>query len=282
MFRKFSEHLIGICLGQVYLVHRYDNGNTGIFGVVNSLNGLGHYSVVGGYYQYRYIGYLSSSGPQSGKSFVARCIEECYFFPTFQLNLGSTDMLGYTPFFSTGYIGFSNTVEQGSFTVINVTHYDNHRGSLLKFTFLFLELFLDQLLNFLFWTFYFGQITEFFRYLDSNIGIYSVVDSGENSPFHQFGYDFVGGYIQKFRQFSNGNNFGNLDNFEFFLLLLFLGGSTGRFFRSFFLNFFFHPRFLSEFFFTFPSRGFFSFFFPLLGFFILHLLFVFLLLLLRY
>ena len=96
--------------------------------MVDGFYGLRHHTVVGGDNEDSDIRYLSSAGAHFGKGFVTGGIEESDF-PSGNFNLISTDMLGDPAGFSRRHIGIADGVEEGGFTVVNMTHNRNDRGS---------------------------------------------------------------------------------------------------------------------------------------------------------
>ena len=121
--------------------------------MVNCLHGLGHNAVVGRYYQNGNIRCIGTTHTHSGKCFVSGCIEEGNLSVVDGYGI-STDVLGNTACFPVGYVGLTDGIQKGCFTVVNVTHYaDNGRtGNQIFIVFIiFLQQLFDNIdLDFLF------------------------------------------------------------------------------------------------------------------------------------
>ena len=110
--------------------------------MVDGLYGLGHYAVVRCYYQNRDIGSVGTTHTHSGKCFVSGSIQESDLTVSHIYSI-STDVLGDTAGLTIGYIGLTDGIQQGSLTMVNVTHNTDYGRSLHQI-FLFLFVFLQQ------------------------------------------------------------------------------------------------------------------------------------------
>ena len=71
---------------------------------------------------------------------MSRCIQKCNFFTVNADNI-STDMLCNTTRLMFRYIGFTNGIQKGSLTVVNVTHYADNRWTFFHLAFVLFFLF---------------------------------------------------------------------------------------------------------------------------------------------
>ena len=134
---QFLFDTVRVCFRFVNFVNCYDNWHTCCFCMVNCFDGLRHYTVVGSNYQNRNICYLCTTGTHRCKRFVTWSIQEGNFLSA-DFYLISTDMLCDTAGFGRGNMGRTNFVQQGCFTMVNMTHNGNNRRTMLQiFRFVF-------------------------------------------------------------------------------------------------------------------------------------------------
>ena len=143
---KLIENVIGISLGLIHFVNCYDNINACGLCVVYSLNGLGHYTVVGGYYQNCDIGGLSTSHTHGGEGLVTGGVKEGDVL-TVGLYAVCAYGLGNSACLALGDVGVSDSVKDGGLTVVNVTHNANYGRTLDHILFLVLCLVKELLLD---------------------------------------------------------------------------------------------------------------------------------------
>ncbi len=94
--------------------------------MIDGFQGLRHHAVISRYHQHGNIGYLCPAGAHGRKGLVSGSIEENNL-PSLIGNLISADMLGNAPGFARRYIGFANSVEQRSFTMVDMAHHRDYR-----------------------------------------------------------------------------------------------------------------------------------------------------------
>ena len=96
--------------------------------MLNGFDGLRHDTVVCSNHKDSNVSDLGSAGSHVRKSGVTGSIEESD--GSFRkVNLVGTDVLGDAAKFLSGDVGFSNVVEKGSLTVVDVTHDCDDRWS---------------------------------------------------------------------------------------------------------------------------------------------------------
>src|SRR5665647_1386955 len=102
--------------------------------MVDGFNGLWHHIIVSCNDDDDNVGDFGTTGTHGGKGFVTRCIQEGDFTTVIQRNVISTDVLCDTTGFTGNNIGATNIIEQGSLTMVDVTHdRDNWRTRLQIF-----------------------------------------------------------------------------------------------------------------------------------------------------
>ena len=152
--------------------------------MADRLDGLRLYAVIGSDYQYSDIGDLCTPGTHGGKCFVSRRIQE-YDLLSVDGYLRRTDVLGDTTGLIGGDVGVSNCVQQGSFTVVNVTHNGDDRSSGFEFAFRILMQ-LQALFRLLFNFFgYHNADAQIIGQHLHHIFIDSLVQSSHDSHLHQ-------------------------------------------------------------------------------------------------
>ena len=139
MLSQLLLYMVRICAHAVHLVDSNNNGHLCCLGMVNSLNGLGHYTVVCSNYQNSNVSYLGTTSTHSGEGFVTGGIQKDDLL-ALVINLICTNVLGNTARFACGYISFANSVQQRGFAVVNVTHNSDYRrtGQALLFGVIYL------------------------------------------------------------------------------------------------------------------------------------------------
>ena len=109
-------------------VHLIDSNHEDYFGVermLQGLVGLGHEAVIRRHHEYRNIRDRGAARAHFGKSGVTRRIEESYFVAV-MLDLVSSNVLRNAPRLPRGYIRFTDGIQQGSFSMVDVTENANH------------------------------------------------------------------------------------------------------------------------------------------------------------
>ena len=126
MLSQLLFNVIRICARTVDFIDSYNDRYLGSLSMVDSLDGLRHYTVICCYNQNCNVGYLCAAGTHSSESLMARGIQEDNLL-ALVVNLVSTDMLGNTAGLAGGNVGFTDSVQQGGFTMVNVAHNGNNR-----------------------------------------------------------------------------------------------------------------------------------------------------------
>ncbi len=143
MFGKCSLYVLDVCSGLIYFIDCNYYGNICVLSMVYCFNRLRHDTVVCGNYQNGYVCDRSATRTHRSKCFVSRSIKESDFFVLYVYRI-CTDMLCYAACFSACYRCLSDSVEERSFAVVNVTHNGNYRRTLYEILFrigLFMEFF---------------------------------------------------------------------------------------------------------------------------------------------
>ena len=97
--------------------------------MVDCLDCLWHDCIVGGDDDDCEVGHLGSSGTHCREGFVARGVEEGDSLPVREFHVVGTDVLGDSSCLSCNNVGFPDVVEEGSLTVVNVSHHGDDRRS---------------------------------------------------------------------------------------------------------------------------------------------------------
>ena len=133
----------------IYLVDRYYYFNTCCLGMVDSLNSLRHYSVIGRNNKYGDIRRIGTPHTHGSEGLMSGSIKEGYLLIS-NLNNICTDVLGDTARLTVNNICLPYAVKKGGLTMVNVSHYtDNGRtlNHLACILFIFLKKFLYNIDN---------------------------------------------------------------------------------------------------------------------------------------
>ena len=147
-------HTLDVCARLVDLVDGNNDLYPGCLRVVNRLHSLRHHAVIRCNHQDCDIRGICSTHTHCGKRLMSRSIKECNLFSV-DLHHISADVLGDSTRLTVCHIGVADRIEQGSFTMVNVSHYTDNRRPLLHQAFVFLILFqefLDYIDNLFFLT----------------------------------------------------------------------------------------------------------------------------------
>ena len=126
MLGQLLFNVIRICARTVDFIDSYNDRYLCSLSMVDSLDGLRHYTVICCYNQNCNVGYLCAAGTHSGESLMARGIQE-YNLLALVVYLISTDVLGNTAGLAGSNVGFTDSIQQGGFTMVNVAHNGNNR-----------------------------------------------------------------------------------------------------------------------------------------------------------
>ena len=97
--------------------------------MVDGLHGLWHDGVVSRDDDDREVGELGTPGSHGGEGLVSRSVKESDPPAVRELDVVSSDVLGDSSSLSGDHVGFADIVEQGSLTMVDMTHDGDHRGS---------------------------------------------------------------------------------------------------------------------------------------------------------
>ena len=177
--------------------------------MVDGFQGLGHDPVIGGDNQNNDIGNLGAARPHGGKRLMSGRVQKGNM--TFVGgNMISADMLGNPSGFHIGDPGFTNHIEQRSFTMIDMPHNGYHRWSFLQ---------LLGIVGFLFQYLFFLEggtrtldfIIKFGRHQGRCIIVDTLVDSGHKTQAHESSDHFAGFDSHAFCQFGQYDSFIDLN-----------------------------------------------------------------------
>ena len=126
MLSQLLFNVIRICARTIDFIDSYNDRYLGSLSMVDSLDGLRHYTVICCYNQDSNVSYLSAAGTHSGEGLMARGIQEDNLL-ALVVYLISTDMLGNTAGLAGGNVSFTDSIQQRGFTMVNVAHNGNNR-----------------------------------------------------------------------------------------------------------------------------------------------------------
>ena len=179
------------------------------FGVGNRLDGLRHHAVVGCDHENHNVGCFCTTRTHGGKCFVTRSIQEGNH-AAWGFNVVCTDVLGNAARFALYHFGTADVVQQGSFTVVDVTHDGNHRRTRQCFGFYCFHAFIQECFRIVGGG-RFADVAEFFHHNQGGVLVDGLVDGDHHAHFHQ-GFNHFDAFNGHFvRQIGNGNGFGNQD-----------------------------------------------------------------------
>ena len=121
MLSQFTNHALRIRSWLINLVDSYDDWDIGRLRVVDSFNRLRHNTIISRHHQDSDIRHRGTTGPHRSKGRVSRSIQESNLLATF-LDLVSTDVLSNTTCFTCSYARVTQGIQEGCFTMVNVSH----------------------------------------------------------------------------------------------------------------------------------------------------------------
>ena len=170
--------------------------------MVDGFDCLRHNAVVRSNYQDGNICNIGTACTHRSKCFVSRCIQEGNLLAVVG-NLVSTDVLRDAACFACGNMRMPNAVQNGSLTVVNVTHDNNNRAAFLGILCGIL------LINQTFFNgndhFFFYLCAQFLGNKGSGIKVDFLVDGCHNAQHHQLFDDFRCCYLQPACQFADND-----------------------------------------------------------------------------
>ena len=143
MLSQLTNHALRIRSWLIDLVDGYDDWDISGFGMVDRFDRLRHNTVISRNDQDSDIRHRGTAGPHRSKGRVSRRIQESNLLAAF-LDLVSTDVLSNTTCFACCYARVTQGIQEGCFTMVNVSHDgDNWRtlyqGILVDITFFYEE-----------------------------------------------------------------------------------------------------------------------------------------------
>ena len=132
VFSKLLFNVVRVCTFTVHFVNSNNDRYLRCFSVVNCFDGLGHYAVICCNYKNSNVSYLRTTSTHCGERFVTGGVKEYDLF-ALVVNFVRTDVLGNTASFACSNVGFTDSVQQRGFTVVNVTHNSNYRRTQYTF-----------------------------------------------------------------------------------------------------------------------------------------------------
>ena len=184
--------------------------------MADSFNSLRFNPVIGGNNQNDNIGYLGSAGTHFRKCFVSRRINERNFLAIVQRNLISADVLRNTACFTRSNIRFTQCIQQGRFTVVNVSHNSYYRRTRQQIG-LGISRTGQAFLNIAFGH-AFKFMSHFFNDNLRRIGINRLVNRRHNAQGHQLFDNIRAFFRHTVCQILHSDNFRDYDFFDYFFL----------------------------------------------------------------
>ena len=138
-------YTLNVCGGLINLIYGNDNFDACCLCMVNCLNGLGHDTVICCNHENRNIRRICTTHTHCREGLMSRRIQERNV-SSVKRNGVSTDMLRNTAGLALRNVRLTNGIQQGGFTMVNVTHDTDNGRSLLQIL-LVLVFLLQELLN---------------------------------------------------------------------------------------------------------------------------------------
>ena len=205
---QFFLDAVRICTFLIHLVDSNNNGDSGSLGVIDRFDCLRHDTVIGSHNQNCNICDISTAGTHCCECFVTRCIQECDVLALIAY-LICTDMLGNAAGFTCGNVSVTDSVQNGSLTVVNVTHNADNRAAF--FGILGIVVLVDQTVFNGHDHFVLYLCTQFLCHQRCGIEIDLLVNGRHNAQHHQLLDDFGSGDFQTGRQFADSDYVRNAD-----------------------------------------------------------------------
>ena len=150
---KFLFYSFYICTWFIDLVDCNNDLNACCFCMADCLNSLWHNTIVCSNNKYCDICGVCTTHTHSSECLMSRCIQECDLLSV-DLNNRCTDVLCDSTSLTSGYMGITDCIQKGCFTMVNVTHNADYRRSGNH----------CRLVFFLFFQKFFDNVYFFFRF----------------------------------------------------------------------------------------------------------------------
>ena len=200
---------VGVGAGLIDLVDGEDDGNARSHGVVDGFLGLGHHIVVGGNDDNGDVGDLCTASTHGGERFVTGGVEEGDGAAIFEADIVGTDVLCDTTGLTGDDIGVANVVEQGGFTVVDVTH-DGDDGSAGFEIFVAVDFFDDRFLHFC--ADKLGAEAKFVGHHLNGLLVEALVDRNHDADAHAGADDLRNGDIHHRGELVGGHKLGEFEH----------------------------------------------------------------------
>ena len=208
-------YALNVCGGLINLIHGNNDLDAGCLCMVNRLNGLRHYAVVRCHHKDCNIRSVRAAHTHGGEGFMSGRIQEGDVTAV-QRNGICTDVLRDAAGLALGYVRLTDRIQQGSLTVVNVTHNADYGRSLLQILLVLLVL-LQELLDDVNLHFLLAKDLIIHRERLS-LFIRNLLVQGHNLPFHKELLDQrCGLLLHLIRKILDGNGLGKGDHLDHFL-----------------------------------------------------------------
>ena len=218
ILRQLLFYTLNICAGFIYFINSYNNLNTCSLCVIDSLYGLRHYAVIGCNYEDCDIGRIGAAHTHCRERLMSRSIQKRNFLSV-HFNHISADMLRNSAGFPVNHICVADSIQQRSFSVIDVAHNTDDRRTFYHqafVLFLLFQKFFNYVHNLFFFTEHIKLHSDLFRRIIVDLLIYCYNFALHKKFFNNHGRN----NLHLIGQLFNRENFRDYDLFD--LLLLFL------------------------------------------------------------
>ena len=200
--------LIGVGGRLIHLVDGNDNRHIRRLGVVDGLHGLGHDAVVGGHHQNGDIRGLCAAGTHGGKGRVAGSIQEGDHL-ALHVHGVSADVLGNAAGLPRGDGGLPDGIQGRGLAVVNVTHDNDNRGTVLELLG-GIHMVVDDLLLDGNGDFLLHLAAHFGGHKFGGVEVDGLVDTGHDPVLHQALDDLARSLLHPGGQLAHGDLVGDL------------------------------------------------------------------------
>ena len=200
---------VGVGAGLIDLVDGEDDGNARSHGVIDGFLGLGHHIVVGGNDDNGDVGDLCTASTHGGERFVTGGVEEGDRTAIFEADIVGTDVLCDAAGLTGDDVGVANVVEQGGFTVVDVTH-DGDDGSAGLEIFVAVDFFDDGFLHFC--ADKLGAEAKFVGHHLNGLLIEALVDGNHDADAHAGADDLRDGHVHHRGELVGGHKLGEFEH----------------------------------------------------------------------
>ena len=176
--------------------------------MIDRFNGLRHHAIVSRHHQNHNIGNPCTARPHCGEGRMARRVDKTNH-TAIERYLIRTNMLRNAPGLTAGNPSFSNGIEQGCFTMVDVAH-DSDHGWAMRFFDIIIFNALDAFFNVRL-RHTFNRMAQFFGNQLRCVRIDCVINFGHHALLHQAFDHFDRPLRHSIGQFLDGDGVGNND-----------------------------------------------------------------------